>query len=93
MKAINPQVIAIKTTQEEPFWNTEVTLNRGRKNKLIEGMIFYHANSNGGISVIVTEVQETTSKAKGYGIYNDEPKLKKGLLFSSVIPKNFFDLP
>ena len=96
MKPIKPQVIAIKTNQDEPFWNTEITLNLGKKHRVIEGMFFYYANSNGGISVIVTEVQETTSKAKGYGIYsgnNDEPKLKKGLILTSIVPKNYMDFP
>ena len=96
MKAIKPQVIAIKANQDEPFWNTEITLNRGKKNKVIEGMIFYYANSKGGVSVFVTEVQENTSKAKGYGVYSgngDEPKLRIGQSLTSIVPKDYADLP
>jgi len=95
MKAIRPQIIKIKRDKVD-YWKTELTLNLGRKHQVIKGMIFYYANSNSGISVVVTEPQETTSKAILYGFYGggkDELKLKKGLIFSSVVPRNYMDLP
>ena len=92
MKAIKPTITAIKTEGEE-FWKTELTLNRGRADKIIEGMIFYYDRPSGGLSIMITDLQEKSSKARLSGGWNRgngqniEPKV--GMKFNSKAPKDF----
>ena len=93
MKPIRPQILKVKIDKED-FWATEITLNLGSRDKIIKEMIFYNGNSKNGISLMITELKETNSKAKIIGVYGeDEPILRKGLVFTSVVPKNFMELP
>lgn len=91
MKTIKPKIIAIKNGKDDSLWNTEITLNHGRADKLIEGMIFYYVNPSGSIRIRITDLQEKTSKARIVGIGGDENDPKIGLKFTSKIPKGHYD--
>lgn len=94
MKAIRPKIIAFKT--KDDFYESEITLNLGRADKVIEGMIFYYENSLGGMRIMITDLQENSSKARLIGISSNEngksltPKV--GLRFTSKIPAGAYDL-
>ncbi len=91
MKAIKPKITAIKNNDKDNIWNTEITLNFGRADKLIKGMIFYSANSSGSMRIMITDLQENNSKAKIIGIGGENLKLKVGLKFTSKIPDGSYD--
>ena len=93
MKAIRPTITLIKTDKDD-FYKTEITLNLGRADKVIKGMIFYYSKSSGGLNIMITDLQEKSSKAMVYGIWNSgaseqtiEPKV--GMKLTSKVPKNF----
>jgi hypothetical protein len=93
MKAIKPTITAIKKDGDD-FWKTEITLNLGRADKLIKGMIFYYAKPSGGLKITITDLQEKSSKARLTGIWGSgeseetiEPKV--GMKFTSKAPKDF----
>lgn len=62
MKSIKPKIIAIDDKNKKFYENT-FTLNAGRKQGVIEGMIFYYAKSKHFFALRVFEVNEQTSKA------------------------------
>ena len=62
MKSIKPKIVAIDDKNKKFYENT-FTLNAGRKQGIIEGMIFYYAKSKHFFALRVFEVNEQTSKA------------------------------
>lgn len=93
MKAIKSRITAVKITDDRIF-DAEITLNLGRADKLIEGMIFYHVKSSGSISIVITDLQEKSSKAEVVGIsgsVENEIKPRIGLKFTSKIPDGYYD--
>lgn len=90
MKAIEPKVTTIKNNGDSIF-DSELTLNLGRADKLIKGMIFYYVKSSGDIKIMVTDLQEKSSKARIIGISGNEIKPKIGMKFTSKIPKGHYD--
>jgi hypothetical protein len=90
MPAIKAKIIAVKNSAGNGFWDTELTLNRGRSDKVIKGMIFYYANSSRSIRLMISDVEEKTAKATiiGIGGSDETTNPKIGLVFSSKIPKN-----
>ncbi|MDQ3748743.1 MAG: hypothetical protein M3367_07000 [Acidobacteriota bacterium] len=93
MKAIKPRITAVKNGDDRIF-DAEITLNLGRADKLIEGMIFYHVKSSGSLSIVITDLQEESSKAKVIGIAqsveNEEIKPRVGLKFTSKVPDGYY---
>lgn len=89
MKAVRPKITAVKKDAEK-FWNTELTLNLGRNANLGEGMILYYSKPAGGFSVVITEIQEKSAKAKFNGGWGEDNDPKVGLRLTSKAPE---DLP
>lgn len=86
MKALKPKIIAIKNNGDD-FWKTELTLNLGRAGNLGKGMILYYSKPSGGFSIIITDLQEKSAKAKFVGIWNEDIEPKVGMRFTSKAPK------
>lgn len=92
MKAIRPKIVAVE--RKGDFYERKITLNLGRASKLVEGMIFYYGSSSGSMQIMITDLQENTSKAKLVGIAGTGKNLtpRVGLKFTSKIPAGAFDL-
>ena len=94
MKAVKAKVIAIKTGKDF-YSDTELTLNVGRKDNVIESVVFYYSNSDKYLKVAITNVQEKTSKARIIGIggsgVDDDFAPKIGMRFTSKIPNSNLD--
>ena len=93
MKAIKPKVIAVKKGKDL-YSDTELTLNVGRKDNVVEGMIFYYSNSDKYLQIAITDLQEKSSKAQIIGIGGGvgegfAPKI--GMRFTSKIPDSNLD--
>jgi len=95
MKAIKPKITSIKDYDENNFWSAEIILSLGRASNIVKGMIFYYINSSGSMQLMVTEVQEKSSKAKISGISGGKReeiiKPKVGMKFTSKIPADYID--
>ncbi len=92
MKAIKPKVTAMKK-KDDALLDAELTLNRGRADMLIEGMLFYYVNSSGSLTIMITDLNESSSKATvvGYSQRAEkqiEPKI--GIKFTSKAPDDFY---
>lgn len=79
MKSVKPRIIAIDDKNER-FYDDRFTLNVGRKQNVIEGMIFYYTKSKHFFALRVSEVNEKTSKASittigGSGEKDFSPKI------------------
>jgi hypothetical protein len=96
MKSVKPKIIAIDDKKEK-FYEGKFTLNAGRKQNVIEGMIFYYTESKHFFALRVSEVNEKTSKASittigGSGEEDFSPKI--GMKLTSKVtetssPDNF----
>lgn len=95
MKAIKPKITAVKNADENSNSDDEITLDLGRADNIIKGMIFYYSDSSGDMSLMITDLQETTSKARIINISsnNEDKKMKPkiGRKFTSQKPENFFE--
>ncbi len=89
MKAVKPKITAIKKDSGD-FWKTELTLNLGRAANLRKGMILYYSKPAGGFSIMITDLDEKSAKAKLVGVWNEDREPKVGLRLTSKAPK---DLP
>ena len=97
MKSIKPKIIAIDDKNKKFYENT-FTLNAGRKQDVIEGMVFYYAKSKHFFALRVFELNEQTSKAYistrgGSGEEDFSPKI--GMKLTSKVtetssPNDFF---
>ena len=79
MKSVKPKIIAIDDKKEH-FFDDRFTLNAGRKQGVIEGMVFYYTKSENFFALRVSEVNENTSKASittigGSGEEDFSPKI------------------
>lgn len=63
MKSVKPKITAIDDKKER-FYEDKFTLNVGRKQNVIEGMVFFYSDSKTFFALIVSEVNEKTSKAR-----------------------------
>lgn len=93
MRAIKPVVTAFKVGGGDTIYDDEITLSRGSADKVVKGMVFYHVNSTGSLTIMVTDLQEKSSKAKIIGVSSSSdkgaPEPKVGLKFTSRAPKGF----
>ncbi|CAN5714842.1 hypothetical protein BH20ACI4_BH20ACI4_14990 [soil metagenome] len=79
MKSVKPKIIAIDDKTEK-YFDSRFTLNIGRKQNVIEGMIFYYTESKNFFALRVSEVNENTSEASvttigGSGEEDFSPKI------------------
>jgi len=63
MKSIKPKIIAVDDKKKD-FFDDGFTLNAGRRQSVVEGMIFYYSKSGNFFALRVSEVNEKTSKAR-----------------------------
>lgn len=97
MKALKPKIIAVRKGKSELNHDWIITLNRGKKHNLIEGMVLFYSSSKktyegNYLTITITEVSEKTSKAVidqiSLNDENFEPRI--GLKFSSKARTDYF---
>lgn len=91
MKSIKPKIIAIDEGEKDVFNDLVVTLNVGSEQNVIEGMIFYHADSENQLEIRVIEVEHNKSKAM-VGSISGGSKPKIGMKFTSKVQETYYNL-
>ncbi len=62
MKSIKPKIIAVDDKKKD-LYDDRFTINAGRQQNVIKGMVFYYTKSEKFFALRVSEVNENTSKA------------------------------
>ena len=93
MKPVRAKLVSV--SKVEGRWSPLLTINAGRRQGIIEGMMLYHVRKSGlHISIHIDEVSETTATAtvaSSASSNDDEEEVKAGWVFSSRMPTGFIE--
>ncbi len=92
MRPIRAKLVSI---DKKEGWSPSITINAGRRQRIVEGMMLYHVRKSGlHISIRIDQVYETTATASvaSMGSSNDNlEEITPGWVFSSRMPEGFLE--